>query len=272
LGKKVEQEVHQKITQAAKKRTEAAISIGAIVAGFDSAYATGLESLSSPRISTVMASQIHQRFDANYHDQRVREIERRIREVPHTSVGELCQRIFLPGIFKRIHADDSRHGSPYFTGASLYWVEPQPKGTLSPVTSRFEEVMLEQGTILVQAFGQEGGLPGRPTWVGRHLHKATTTHMLVRLNTHEPAMAGYLFGFLSSEAGYRQVVSRLYGGSIPHFDEVGISSVLVPLPSRDDALALSRRVLIALDARDDALSLELEGRLRVEQAIEAGGA
>jgi type I restriction enzyme S subunit len=94
--------------------------------------------------------------------------------------------------------------------------------------------------------------------------------MLVRLKTHEPDLAGYLYAYIDSFAGYEQIARLPYGGSIPHFDEKGISSVPVPLMPRQEMLRISRKVLSAFDARDEALDCERAARSLVEQAIEKG--
>ena len=179
--------------------------------------------------------------------------------------------VLLPGIFKRIHTDELEYGAPYYSGASLYWLEPIPKAVLSRKTSLFKDVQLEAGTILIQAFGQADGLVAKPTWVGRHLHKATTTHMLVRLNLKDPEIAGYLYAYIDSIAGYTQISRLPYGGSIPHFDEKGISSILVPLLPKEDILRISNMVLNAFEERDQALNFELQARKLVEDKISYSG-
>ncbi|HEU5408883.1 MAG TPA: hypothetical protein VFU48_14035, partial [Nitrospira sp.] len=135
-------------------------------------------------------------------------------------------------------------------------------------TSLFKDVQLREGTILVQAFGQEGGLTGRPVWVGEFLDGKTTTHMLARLFPISREAAGYLFAFLSSDAGYQQVRVLPFGGSIPHFSEAGIGAVLVPMLDKKERANISATVLRALDARDRALDMELKARQMVEKAIE----
>jgi type I restriction enzyme, S subunit len=197
-------------------------------------------------------------------------VREQLRAHEHTTVGAWCERVFLPGIFKRIHVEDVAYGAPYYTGATLFWLEPIAKGVLSRRTTLFEAVALERGTILVQAFGQEGGLTGRSVWVGRHLEGATTTHMLVRLKAATEEATAYLFGFLQSETAYRQIASLPYGGSIPHFDEAGISTVILPLLPHKDRRRIAQEVLSALGARDDALSAERKGRAIVQAAIEQG--
>lgn len=273
LGKKIEDQAHDQVQRAAALRVEANRLLGEVAARFDSLL-NGIDLSSkrkTPRISEVNASGIQRRFDAQFHDPLVRSVRERLARKRHTTIGEWCNRIFLPGIFKRIHVEDVTYGAPYYTGATLFWLEPQPKGVLSRKTTLFEQVRMDEGTVLVQAFGQEGGLTGRPVWVGRHLAGCTTTHMLVRLRAETREDTAYLFGFLQSDAAYRQIASLTYGGSIPHFDEAGIASVVLPLLSPDERRELAEQVLTAVNNRDEALDADRRARALVEDAIEKGG-
>lgn len=268
LAKGIEQEAHRLVETAANYRTRSAEVVRSVAERFDSMIRPIDIRRDSPRISAVPAAEIQGRFDAQFHDPLVADIKRTLSRLPHAFIRDMCNVVFLPGIFKRVHIDDESYGAKYFTGASLFWLEPIPKGILSRKTKLFEEVLLEQNTILVQAFGQEGGLTGRSVWVGKHLDGATTTHMLVRLRTREPVETAYLYGFLQSEAAYRQIAVLTYGGSIPHLDEAGIGSVVVPLPGERDVRIIGEMVLRALTERDEALDMEKAARALVERAIE----
>ena len=215
-----------------------------------------------------MATSLQHRLDAQFHDPLVRQVRDRLQCSAHTTIGDWCSQVFLPGIFKRIHVEDVAYGATYYTGATLFWLEPQPKGVFSRKTTLFQQVSLEEGTVLVQAFGQEGGLTGRAVWVGRNLAGATTTHMLVRLRAKTAADTAYLFGFLLSDAAYRQIASLPYGGSIPHFDKLGISTVVVPLLGANDRREIAEEVIAALTAREDALDAERRARALIEEAIQ----
>lgn len=269
LGEDIEWRAHELVEEAASLRSSATATLHEVAAEFDELTGDIETSYPSPRVVSVSASSIQQRFDAQYHDPVVQLIRARLDGGPSTTIGDMCTTVFLPGIFKRIHVEDPRYGAPYFTGASLFWLEPIPKGILSRRTKLFDEVELHKDTILVQAFGQDGGITGKSVWVGRHLDGATSTHMLCRLRTDDRVKTAYLFGFLNSRAAFKQISVLTYGGSIPHFDEAGISTVVVPLLGGDHGVrAIGKRVLLALEGRDTALTREREARSLVERAIE----
>lgn len=270
---KFETEIDVLIEGAAALRVKANAHLRDVANRFDGLIdGLPLSKRQTPRMSTVMASSLQQRLDAQFHDPLVRQVRDRLQDSEYTTIEEWCNHVFLPGIFKRIHVEDVTYGAPYYTGATLFWLEPQPKGVLSRKTSLFQEVSLEEGTVLVQAFGQDGGLTGRAVWVGRNLAGATTTHMLVRLRAKTDEDTAYLFGFLQSDAAYRQIASLTYGGSIPHFDEAGISTVVLPLFGAEERREIADTVITAVTARDEALDSERRARALIEAAIqEAAG-
>ncbi|MET3441588.1 type I restriction enzyme S subunit [Variovorax paradoxus] len=268
LEDSIEKRIDEKISRAAKLRDKAQILLNQVSTEFDSIH-PDLSSI-GPRLgttSTVLSSEVQGRLDAEFHNPLVVKIRKTLSSGDSISIGEWCDSVFLPGIFKRIHVPGPESAELYFTGYSLYWNEPEPKGYLSKITKLFRQVQLSEGMVLVQAFGQEGGLTGKPVWVGKFLAGKTTTHMLVRLVVKDLSRAAVLFGFLNSRIAYNQIACLTYGGSIPHFDEAGIRTVLMPRLDDERAQSISRRVLEAVGARDEALGLELEARREVEDTI-----
>jgi len=263
-----ELKVHSKIKCAAKLRETAAINLQEVSAQFDQLFPDLiLDATAKLEVSSIPASEVQARLDAQFHNPLAVIIREILGNAAHTAMSDYCDEIFLPGIFKRIHVEGPEFAAPYYTGSSLFWNEPEPKGYLSRVTKLFEQVRLKQGMILVQAFGQEGGLTGRPVWVGKYLDDATTTHMLVRLVVKEQEKAAYLFGFLNSKLAYKQISCLTFGGSIPHFDEAAMKTVLVPRLGADREQAIAVKVLEVVSARDEALRLEREARKDVETLI-----
>lgn len=260
--------IHEKVERAGVLRDSAARTLSQVAHEFEQLYPeVGLGDSPKMEISVLRSTEIQKRLDANFHNPLAVKLRRVLVQAPHSTIADWCDQVFLPGIFKRIHVDGPEFAAPYYTGYSLYWNEPERKGYLSQATKLFDQVSLEEGMILIQAFGQEGGLTGRPVWVGKHLSQSTTTHMLVRLVVRDRLKAAYLYGFLNSLLAYRQIACLPYGGSIPHFDVPSISGVLIPRMSNEKELKVSTAVLDAVAARDEALRLERDARQDVERLI-----
>jgi type I restriction enzyme, S subunit len=270
LGADLESAIHSEIQASAEMRSTALVGLSQIAARFDQLASEEVRRLPRPRVAYLSSRKVQRRLDAQFHDPRAIAVRSKFATMPHRTLKECCASIYLPGIFKRVHVEDPNYGVPYFTGASLFWLEPTPKALLSRKTNRFDEVVLKTGCILVQAFGQGGGLTGRSVWVGESLSGKTTTHMLVRLQAPDEKLAAYLYGFLQSEAAYAQLLPLSYGGSIPHFDEREIESVVVPiLDAEIDKIA--KKVIDCVNMRERALEHERGARQLIEEII-AGAA
>ncbi|OGP93184.1 MAG: hypothetical protein A2156_08515 [Deltaproteobacteria bacterium RBG_16_48_10] len=271
LDSKTEWVIHDLVEKAAELRTHGNQELAVIKRRFN-LLVDGIEKRHggfwANRIPSVSLAR---RMDAGFYDPEAAAVRRIITEKRHTLISEFCSEIFLPGIFKRVPTDDPAYGVPYYTGNSLFEIEPLPKGYLSRRTAIDEGVIIYHNKVLVQAFGSEGGLNGRPVWVGNHLDGAATTHMLIRLKPKDPSMNGYLFAFLASNAGYTQMAALPYGGAIPHFDERNIGSVVIPLIDEPEMRSLSKEVERIQKGRDEALSLERNAREVVEESIEEAG-
>lgn len=263
-----EAEVTSLVLRASKNRSMAAQLMLEVSQEFDARLPKDFRAEKSLDLNVIDSSLLMKRMDAPFHSKDAASVRDFLRRGDFLQVGEYCSEIFLPGIFKRIHSDGPENSAPYYIGGALFWSEPEPKAYLSRKTSLFQQVELRSGMVLVQAFGQEGGLTGKPVWVGRNLSGATTTHMLVRLICERLEDSAYLYGFLSSQAAYRQIRVLPYGGSIPHFDAHGISDVVVPIFESGLRSRISNAVLRACDLRDEAIEFDRKARAMIETAVQ----
>lgn len=268
VSKHIEGQVNELMEKSIKLYEDSSKLLSDLVRRIDAPYHEELAS--DAKYTVIKSTDLLKRFDVTFHDPRVEILKRAIKNNRHMTIGDFCDSTFLPGIFKRIHIDDINYGAEYYTGASLFCKEPEAKGILSKTTSKYEDVLLKYGTVLVQAFGQKGGLTGRPVWVGRNLNNKTTTHMLVRLYANDSVKAAFLYAFLLSDTSYKQVAALTYGGSIPHFDENIIKDVLIPFELGSKEIEMIGEIsLKALEMRDNAQLYERQAIKMVEDAIEA---
>ena len=267
-----ENEIDSLVKKASKLRTNAARLIDDARSRFDY-FGNGVltEKQEYPIVTSVSSKKLIGRLEAAYHDPSAETIAERISQGSHALVRDLCREVSLPGIFKRIYIDDADHGVPYYSGGAIFWLEPVHKEILSRKTSLFNDVQISKGTILIQAFGQKGGLIGRVAWVGEYFDSCCTTHMLVRVIAKDDSISGYLFAYLSSDVGYAQIIRLPFGGSIPHFTENQIANLPVPLLEQTEIEEINSNVLKAMTYRDEALKLEFKARQLITDAIIEGG-
>jgi type I restriction enzyme S subunit len=206
-------------------------------------------------------------LEATYHDALVQEIERRIGEQSFVKVPEVAS-VVKPGMFKRIKVDGPEWGYGFITGSELFSIEPKPLYYVSPKTPNISDCVLSPYWILIQAFGQIGGLIGRCVMTTPSLANCAATDLQIQLRFSNPSDAGYVCAFLSTFAGYRLLARTPIGGSIPHIHPKDIEALCLPWPDEDYRHEIGNRMLAAWELRERAVILEDEAREKLESLIE----
>jgi type I restriction enzyme S subunit len=264
-----EQEIHELVEEAARLRSEASSTLKKQANRFDDLLNFDIEPQQTGWWQIVSSESLALRMDGGYYNPASLAARKTISESQHEPLRTFCKKIFLPGIFKRIYANDEEHGTAYYHGYSLFNTEPEPKGFLSASTSKMQDIIMKEGEVLVQAFGSDGGLIGRSTWVTKHLSGAATTHMLVRLLPKDEALSGYLYSFLNSKLGYAQISALAYGSPIPHFDPISMATVLIPILDGDVVTRINSETKAAMQSIEMALDHELKARSLIEIELTA---
>jgi type I restriction enzyme S subunit len=206
------------------------------------------------------------RLEATYHDALVQEIERRIGLSDCRPISDVAE-VVKPGMFKRIKVDGPEWGYGFITGSELFSNAPKPLYFVSPKTPNIEECVLDTNWVLIQAFGQIGGLIGCCMMTTPSLANSAATDLQIQLRFSEPTDAGFVCTFLSSFAGYRLLARTPIGGSIPHIHPDSIRSLVIPWPEPTVRKEFGNRMLGAWALRDRAVELEDKARAMVESLI-----
>ncbi len=221
----------------------------------------------SVQMSAVMESG---RLEATFHDALVQEIERRIRLTPSRKIVDIAK-VVKPGMFKRIKVDGPEWGYGFITGSELFSTAPKPIYFVSPKTPNIGDCVIDAYWILIQAFGQVGGLIGRCMITTPSLTRCAATDLQIQLRFSERADAGYVCTFLSSFAGYRLLTRTPIGGSIPHIHPDSIKELLIPWPDAKIRQMYGNRMINAWLLREHAVELEDKARTKVEALIGGEG-
>lgn len=164
-------------------------------------------------------------------------------------------KIFLPGPFKRMYVGAS--GIPYLSGVDIYQYKPTPRLWLSPRQPELPELILQQKrVVLVQADGQRYGLIGRPAYTDESLVGAALSNHLVRILPKSEELGGYIFLFLSTEAGRRELLRHSYGTSIPTLPVSVFQNLIIPKADSIKASEIGEAAIKALQKRTSANQLE----------------
>ena len=275
----VQEEAHRLVEAAAELRTEASAELRAVIREIEEA--AGLPPLdvrydaSRPDTSLVKASALGGRMDGLFHSNYHQSALEPLLRLPvrrRTTVGGIVSRIFWPPPFKRIRADDSRYGAPFFGTSALMRADPDASFILSRRTHGFDNLIATDLTVLIPASGQLNGIIGHAVLPCGDVVGGAVTSDAIRLFCSSEAAAGYAFACLSSEYGRRQLKAHATGSSIPHLHYPGIDTVVIPRLSGDQMEALGIRAYRTRTARHDAVTNEREARSLVERWIEERGA
>ena len=270
----IQEEAHRLVHEAAELRTGASDDLRAVIREIEET--AGLPPLdvsyraARPDTSLVKASALEGRMDglfhSNYHQSALEPLLR-LPASRRTIVAELATRVFCPPMFKRIRVADPRYGAPFFGTSALMRADPDPSYLLSGRTAGFDNLFVDETTVLVPSYGQLDGIIGHVALPHGDVVGGTVTHLATRVFCRNAACAGYLFATLSSEYGRRQLKARAFGGSIPHLDEASVAGVVLPRLDDRQMKELGRRAFAVRTARHDAVTKEREARSVVERWI-----
>ena len=275
----VQDEAHRLVTEAAELRTKASAELRSVVREIE--VAAGLPPLdvrydgARPDTSLVKASALGGRMDSLFHSRYHRSVLELLLQLPperRTIVGDLAERVFKPPMFKKISVADRQFGQPLFNTASILRFDPDTDDLLSRRAKGFENLIVNETTVLVPADGQLNGIIGHPALpIGDVVGGAVNNHA-IRLFCASEHLAGYLFAGLSSEYARRQLKARAYGSSIPSLDETGVSGVVLPCLDDEQMESHGLRAFAVRTARQEAVHKDREARALVERWIKKQGA
>ena len=274
----IQGEAHRLVEKAAELRTEASAELRSVIQEIEEA--AGLPALTvrynapRPDTSSVNASALGGRMDglfhSNYHQSALEPL-RRLSVSRRATIGEFAARMLWPPPFKRIRAEDTRYGVPFFGTSALMRADPDASFVLSRRTLGFDNLVVNKLTVLIPASGQLNGIIGHAVLPYGDVVGGAVTSDAIRLFCPSEAVAGYVFAALSSEYARRQLKAHATGSSIPHLHYPGIDTVMVPRVPEDQMEAIGIRAFAVRTARHVAVAKEREARSLVERWIEEKG-
>lgn len=220
---------------------------------------------SVPRVdrTTLRAVNFNPRFQA---------LCNRLRSVPHSELGSLCQKgsLHRGGRYKRIDAQPE-FGVELIGQKQLFWLRSE--GRFLAKKGLPKDVFVKAGGILVAAQGTlgESELFCRAELVwGGMTKKAYSEHLLRILADEREVEFGYLFAFARSETMFRMLRSISTGTKLQDHHPRLLNGIPVPMASEQVRKEIHNQVVEAVTARDKALLLENEAISKTEELI-AGG-
>lgn len=155
-------------------------------------------------------------------------------------LGEVTERVFIPGRFKRVYVQRS-HGVPFLQGSHIVHFQPADLKYISPAVHRqIDRWLIRENWILVTRSGTVGRVAVTPkAWDGW----AASEHLLrIVPKTRGVCPPGYLNAFLQSFAGQSQLTSHIYGAVVDELTEDQARGILVPIAKTEAQRAAVERI------------------------------
>ena len=271
-----QQRVHDLIAKAAEVRTEANSLLRNVTELIHGSL--GLPEI--PRslategvdVSVTSSRTLLRRMDSIYHSQYHQSVVTPLTALPparRSTVKEMAKSIIEPSRFRRIALEDANYGMPFFGTAAIMRIDPEPS-YLIPRKKDTEEYIVDRNTLLVPRSGQLQGIIGHVVLPYGDVLGGAVSEDAIRIRTHDDYSAGYLFLWLSSEYGRRQLKARAFGSSIPHLDVKMIGETIVGKPDSADCESFGRIGCDIARKRHEAIILEREAKTLVENWLCSG--
>lgn len=270
-----ESEIHRLIEESASLRSAAskkltdALTQLEVAAGFT---ATDLPQVTELSYSSVQSSALNDRLDAPYYSASALKAEAMLDSstLGAASLPSVVKRYFKPPIFKRLWVDSEEYGRLFVSGNDIYRYQPEEPRYVSKRTPRFDEFVLERGTVIFQAAGQIYGLFGRPLLVHGWLEGAFCADDVFRITPYTEVDGAFLYLFLRTKVGEALIKRQACGNSIPRVWEPHISKLRVLWPELPVRETFAKPVIEAHEMIEQARQAELKAIRLLEQKIKGG--
>lgn len=258
-----QKEVDDLIQESARLREEAAEALEEAHSFIESNFIFANKKLiSSVSIKSVLLSH-NKRFEATYHTSENRSIyEYIISNCKYIRLGDLCDRIFRPGIFKREYVSK---GVTFLGGADILMAIPDSDKRLSfRQVEKMPELKVKKNWILVTC----GGTIGNTVIIDKQLEQCVISQHVMRIVPKEDILKGYLFAVLSSKIGNNLISLFTTGSVIPQIEAHHLELVPIPLFNKDIMERIDNKVSSYISKIEVAKENERKAIRMVEEEIE----
>jgi hypothetical protein len=276
FGEAVEKEIHELMEEAATLR--AAFQSGVTEATRDLFETAGLGDLLDLRwheqgrdLGFAQRGLNATTLRALNFQPRAQKILRRLEEVEHVTLGEVCKGGQLSrGLrFPRVDGEPGDTYSYRLVGQrQAFWLRPEGRWISKAHTS--EEVLAEDETVLIASQGTLGDneVYSRALFVTGAWRSFAFSEHFLRVR---PGLAGfngaYLFAFLRSEPMFRVLRSMSAGGKQQDIHEELRTTIPVPVLEEADVERIAKAVREAYRRRDEADRREDQALAKMEEAV-----
>ena len=145
----------------------------------------------------------------------------------YKKIGDLCERIFYPGRFKRNYVEESTNAVPFFGGSNITQMIIKTDKWISKDDPKIEQYQVEKGWILLTRSGTTGIVSSVPEkWDGY----AFSEHVIRLVPDASKISPFYLQLFLKSTRCQEEIKRNVFGSVIDEITPESIAEIEVPVP------------------------------------------
>ena len=182
-------------------------------------------------------------------------------------LGDLSERIFFPGRFKRRYVEASDDAVPFLGGANITELLVKTDKWISKSDPKLPELIVEPGWLLITRSGTTGIVSSVPeAWDGF----AISEHVIriVPKSDCNPTVIAWLQVYLRSVDGQRALKRGVFGSVIDEITPEFVAAVRVPIPNDPETCAkVAKAIAVAEAARQRAISSFYEAAGVLENAL-----
>ncbi len=267
-----ENEIHLLVEKTASLRCRASCQLATSLKQLEDA--AGFSSDDLPQVtefshSSVKCSDLNDRLDAPYHSAAALSAEKMLDRSPFgvETLPSVVKRYFKPPIFKRLWVEGEEYGRLFVSGNDIYRYQPEEPRYVSRRTPKFNEFVLQRGTVVFQAAGQIYGLFGQPLYVNGWLEDTFCADDVFRISPFTETDGAFLYLFLKTRVGEALIKRQACGNSIPRVWEPHISRLRVLWPEPSVRESFAKPVIEAHEMIEHARQAELKAIRLLEQKI-----
>lgn len=143
------------------------------------------------------------------------------------TIGDVTERIFFPGRFKRRYVDAGPGAVPFLGGTNVTQLLPTNRKYISAADPKIDELSVRDGWLLVTRSGSTGIVSSvPPVWDGF----AMSEHVIRIVIDEEKVPANYVEAYLRSAMGQALLAQGIFGSVIDEITPEHIASMPIPIP------------------------------------------
>ncbi|PSV05928.1 N-6 DNA methylase [Photobacterium leiognathi] len=166
-------------------------------------------------------------------------------------LGDVVDRVFFPGRFKRNYVERYENAIPFFGGTNITQMISHSDKWLRHDDPRLKQLAVKAGWLLITRSGTTGIVSSVPNyWDGY----AISEHVIRIVPDESKLNSNYLLAFLKTPQCQAALSQGIFGSVIDEITPESIENLMIPIPKNKDLLKdISNKIEIAEQARSKSL-------------------